>query len=712
MNAANKHLPESQQQRWFKYGLNVLLTSVIVIVLGVLVVYIAQKRDARFDMTSQRVYSLKPQTLNIIHNLNKPITLVSLYSRSDQDPKETDYAQTVADLLDEYQRQGKNINVELIDPVSEPSKVDDLIAQVTNKYGGEIAQYRKVVQDYPKSYDQIKALATAEAGKMANLPLEQMQGNDALQPIVLALVSVQEMPQQLQEVKDAVERITKQKLPDWKGATDAIDNGMTTMSSLTAQIIDNFQKSKDDPKVPAPVRSYMAESVPKYQQIKKIADAMHAQIAKLGELKLDDLRTQLRQRDSILVMGDTDMRTIPEDKVWQDQKDFRQLALSGQQIKPSFGGEQQISTAILALTRPSKPLIAFVRAGGPPLASAASPMGGNSGLLSSMGDRLRDYGFDVVEKDLSGQYAMQAQMQGAPPPEEATDDQLKKAIWVVLGYQAQQSQMGGPPPQITPQLAEHLKQGGSAMIIAFPEAEDFSEALAPYGITVHTNAVAVHEKMQLSENADEVEQAKAVPYIWVLNDYGDNAIGKSLKSLDGLFFPVLPVTIGTPPTTWPAVSVDAFPLLPLPNDIPSWGETDLNDLQQSMTIKYEPEKGDVAPPLFGGAAASRGDSRVVVFGASEFAFDQYVASPDMDVFRRTGHVVARFPANAQLFLNSIFWLNHENTMLAISATAMDTPRIATMSPTSLNFWRAGVLLVLLPGLVIIAGIGVYVTRRD
>ena len=47
----------------------------------------------------------------------------------------------------------------------------------------------------------------------------------------------------------------------------------------------------------------------------------------------------------------------------------------------------------------------------------------------------------------------------------------------------------------------------------------------------------------------------------------------------------------------------------------------------------------------------------------------------MEVFRRTGHVVARFPANAQLFLNSIFWLNHENTMLAISATAMDTPRL-------------------------------------
>ena len=73
----------------------------------------------------------------------------------------------------------------------------------------------------------------------------------------------------------------------------------------------------------------MTDSLPRYQQIKKIADAMHAQISKLGDLKLDDLRQQLRQRDSILVMSDSDMRTIPEEKVWQDQKDVRQLVMNG-----------------------------------------------------------------------------------------------------------------------------------------------------------------------------------------------------------------------------------------------------------------------------------------------------------------------------------------------------------------------------------------------
>lgn len=710
---------ENQRQRWLKYGLNVLLTSVIVIVLAGLIVYIAQKEDARIDVTREHVYSLKPQTLNIIRDLKQPITLVSLYSRSDHDPIETSRAQTVADLLHEYQRRGKNINVELIDPVSEPGKVDHLIDQVTNKYGGEIAAYRKVVTDYSSDYDQINKLATEQAQKVASLPLEQMQGQGsaALQSVVLALVTVQQMPGQLKDVKTSVEKITRQKLPDWRGAVDAIDDGMNTMSSLTGQIIDNFKKLSTDPKLPEVVRKYMSTSLPDYEKIKTIADDMHTRISKLGELKLDELRTQLRQRDSILVMGNSDMRTISEDKVWQEQKDVQQMAANARPIKPEFAGEQQISTAILALNRTTKPIVVFVRPGGAPLTTPGNAFQ-QGGLLSRVAEMLRNYGFRVVEKDLSGQYAMQAQMQGMPAPEEATPEQLKKGIWVALGYQIQRSQMGQPQASIAPAVAEHLKQGGSALILPFPQSEDFANALSPYGIVVHTNAWAVHEKLQLSDNASEIEQAKAAPFVWVLNSYGDSPIGKPLKSLDGVFVPVLPISVAKPispstqPTTEPALKVTNSTLLPLPNTVPSWGETDLTDLQQSLTAKYEPDKGDLPPPLFGGAIAQRGKSRVVVIGASRFAFDQFVSYPDLETLRQTGRIVARFPANAQLFMDSIFWLAHENTMLAIAPTAMDAPRIQAIPAGMLNFWRGGILLVILPGLVIIAGIGVYFARRD
>jgi hypothetical protein len=63
-------------------------------------------------------------------------------------------------------------------------------------------------------------------------------------------------------------------------------------------------------------------------------------------------------------------------------------------------------------------------------------------------------------------------------------------------------------------------------------------------------------------------------------------------------------------------------------------------------------------------------------------------------------------------LNRVFTGTKMDPMLAISPSAMEVSRIAEMSPAVLNTWRIGVLLILLPGLVIVAGMLVYVARRD
>ena len=40
------------------------------------------------------------------------------------------------------------------------------------------------------------------------------------------------------------------------------------------------------------------------------------------------------------------------------------------------------------------------------------------------------------------------------------------------------------------------------------------------------------------------------------------------------------------------------------------------------------------------------------------------------------------------------------------------PRIASMTPGELKFWRVGVLILGLPALALITGLGVYFARRD
>src|SRR5437588_12202515 len=74
--------PESQQERWLKYGGNVVLVTVIVILLAAAVVYAAEKKTKRVDTTSAGLYSLKPQTINVIKDNPQKIQITSLYTRT------------------------------------------------------------------------------------------------------------------------------------------------------------------------------------------------------------------------------------------------------------------------------------------------------------------------------------------------------------------------------------------------------------------------------------------------------------------------------------------------------------------------------------------------------------------------------------------------------------------------------------------------------
>jgi hypothetical protein len=94
-----------------------------------------------------------------------------------------------------------------------------------------------------------------------------------------------------------------------------------------------------------------------------------------------------------------------------------------------------------------------------------------------------------------------------------------------------------------------------------------------------------------------------------------------------------------------------------------------------------------------------------------FAFDRYLQEPDVNMLRR-GIIVSRFPANAELFNNSVFWLAKMEPMIAISPAAMEVSRIEPIKPVALRLWREGLLMVGLPVVVILAGVAVWFSRRD
>src|SRR5438874_2792074 len=198
MDEQEKFIAESQKQRWVKYGSNVVLTIVIVIVLAGVMIYLAQRTNRILDTRASASAALKPQTINLIKDLKPQIKIVSLYSAQSRSGEtriekkaRLERKQAVEDLLKDYKRYGKNVDVDFIDPDATPTKVDALIKDITTQYGGEVAKYKQFLAGYPEQRKQIKTLSENEYTAIKDLPLDQVKDNDLKTTLILMVATVQ-----------------------------------------------------------------------------------------------------------------------------------------------------------------------------------------------------------------------------------------------------------------------------------------------------------------------------------------------------------------------------------------------------------------------------------------------------------------------------------------------------------------------------------------
>jgi hypothetical protein len=716
MPAPMGYAAESQGERWAKYGSNVVLTSIIVIVIAGILIYAGQWANKRADLTTGSSQSLKPQTVNIIKSVKQPIKLVSLYARlrPNQVGQQQDFYTPVVDLLDRYRQEGSNIQVEVIDPVSEPAKLDAWLGEITRKYGGNVKAYRDVLTQFPKTIDDIKKLADEQAKQMMTLKDVKVTSEDQADIVNEAFSTVRAFPSLLNSLNAGIKEELDKKIPDYKGQVENVRSGLSSFSRQVEGVQKDLDILQKDQTAPQQIRDLGKNLVPQFQNMKKLADDLLAKIKGLGELKLDEVRRQIVTEDdngntavrSIAVEGDNDFRLINFTQVWKNGDTSGMMAPSSGPARLRFSGEQQITAAILSLEQSKKPKIAFVRAGGPPM---TAPMFGQA-EFSVIADRLRSYNFDVLEKDLSGQFAMEMMQRGAGQMPEPSDEEIKDAVWVVLPLSGQMGQFGPQPisPEVTQKIQEHLNQGASALFLFQPHSDSLHPVLADWGIDVKPDIIIVHEPIGGAEQSsdDFIEQARKQPPIFVINQYGDSPVTNTLQTLDAALVPLMPVD------THPAKGCTVTKILPVPQDLKIWGESDLSTLGRGSVPTYDPKSGDLPPPFWAGAISERaGKGRVVVIANTNFVANGLLEFPDPRM-AKSKLDVARFPGNGELFTNSIFWLSKMDSLIALSPSALDTSRIRPIGKTTLQFWRVGVLLIGLPLLAVVAGLVMYQVRKD
>jgi ABC-type uncharacterized transport system involved in gliding motility auxiliary subunit len=137
----------------------------------------------------------------------------------------------------------------------------------------------------------------------------------------------------------------------------------------------------------------------------------------------------------------------------------------------------------------------------------------------------------------------------------------------------------------------------------------------------------------------------------------------------------------------------------------SWGETTLDfNVQQPRYEAGKDNKGplDLMVSVEGnlslpGITATR-KTRIVVVGTSQLVANNILQSPSL-----------RGAANIDMFMNAVNWLAEEESLISIRPTQPDT-RTVTMTDGQARL-VALITLLVMPGLMFLAGIGVWWRRR-
>lgn len=114
------------RSRRARYGTNAILMAVFFCAILVIVQAIAVRNSARFDFTRNQRYTLAPQTLSVLDELDTDVTATAFFRRTSTE------RQAAVDLLDLYAHRNPHFKVDIVDPDRRPQLADEMKATYDN----------------------------------------------------------------------------------------------------------------------------------------------------------------------------------------------------------------------------------------------------------------------------------------------------------------------------------------------------------------------------------------------------------------------------------------------------------------------------------------------------------------------------------------------------------------------------------------------------
>ena len=237
------------------------------------------------------------------------------------------------------------------------------------------------------------------------------------------------------------------------------------------------------------------------------------------------------------------------------------------------------------------------------------------------------------------------------------------------------------PPEVDA-LDGYLGKGGKLLLMVNPpfpqrvQDDAVKKLAARYGIDLGDNLV-----VELSPIGRVFGIGPEIP---IVQQYEPHPITRDLGGVTTLF----PLTrTVTPVKTLPA-GVNVQPLAKTSPD--SWGE---NSRQEIESGQVKPDADEPKGPLPIAAVATKDKTRLVVYGTSNVATNQFL----------------NLQGNRDFFLNAVSWLAEEEDQISIRPKdTKQTPVFLSSQQAQAVFWLP---VVILPGLALVGGVVALARRR-
>jgi ABC-type uncharacterized transport system involved in gliding motility auxiliary subunit len=227
-------------------------------------------------------------------------------------------------------------------------------------------------------------------------------------------------------------------------------------------------------------------------------------------------------------------------------------------------------------------------------------------------------------------------------------------------------------------LDAYLKRGGKLLAMVNPfQNEGLKKHLVKYGFQLDDDLVVEQNPIGRIFGIG--------PEVPIVQQYDSHPITRDMSGITTLF----PLTRSITALKTPPQGVHVQPIARTSAD--SWGETNRADLNRGVA---QPDPQDPKGPLTVAAVATIEKARIVVYGTSNLAANQFL----------------NVQGNRDFFLNTVSWLAEEEDQISIR------PKDVKQTPVFMSSNQAQVVfllpVVVLPALIIVGGIVAVVRRRS